>query len=649
MEKTIKNIKFLGLDMIDEAKSGHPGIVLGAAPVLYSLYQYHLIADPDNPDWFNRDRFFLSAGHGSALLYSLLHLAGYQIPLSELKRFRQIGSLTPGHPEYGHTPGIEATTGPLGQGLAMAVGNAIAECHLRHVFNKPNYPVIDHYTYVLCGDGDLQEGVALESLSLAGHLGLERLIILHDSNDIQLDGPTKNACSEDLRMKIQSMGFDYQLVEDANNVIEVSIAIEKAKQSDKPSFIEVKSIIGHGSIKQGTSSVHGAPLGLQETLKMKLEAGYDTTPFYVDSEAVNDFQNRFGNRGKTAFSKWNEMVSNYRLDHPELHVQLENIISNKCDIDFSLIETVDPVGHKEATRKAIGKYLTLLSSKIPALIGGSADLSASTNVKGNDGNFGKDNPLGRNLNFGVREHAMGAITNGLTLHHLKAFGSGFFVFSDYMKPPIRLAAIMEIPSMFLFTHDSVGVGEDGPTHEPIEQLAMFRSTPGLVLIRPSNSNETRYALRYAITKAKTPTILTMTRQDVTVMHESSYEQLTKGAYVAKDQKNFDGILIASGSEVELAIKAQEELLEKHSIPVRVVSMPSMELFLQQPNAYQEEVLPSACVKRLAIEMGASGLWYRFASEVIGIDTFGVSAKLADVLDYFGFTVENVVKTYLEMK
>ncbi|MGI6392841.1 MAG: transketolase [Candidatus Izemoplasmatales bacterium] len=649
MEKTIQNIRFLGLDMIDGAKSGHPGIVLGAAPILYSLYQYHLTSDPKNPDWFNRDRFFLSAGHGSALLYAVLHLAGYDLPLDELKRFRQLGSMTPGHPEYGHTPGVEATTGPLGQGLGMAVGNAIAECHLRHHFNRPGFPVIDHYTYVLCGDGDLQEGVALEALSLAGHLGLERLIIIHDSNDIQLDGPTKNAVSEDLRMKMESMGYYYQLVRDANNVLEVSIAIESAKQVNKPGFIEIKSIIGQGSAKQGTSSVHGSPLGPDETRRLKEEAGFETTLYHVDNVAVADFEKRFGNRGKKAFSKWNKLLKKYHDAYPELHAELENIINRNCGVDIADLYALDPIGHKEATRKTVGKFLPLLSEKIPALMGGSADLASSTNVKGNDGNFSKETPLGRNINFGVREHAMGAIVNGMTLHHLKAFGSGFFVFSDYMKPPIRLAAIMKIPSMFLFTHDSVGVGEDGPTHEPIEQLAMFRSTPGLIVIRPADSNETRHAVRYAVGEAKTPTLIAMTRQDITVMHQARYEDLVKGGYIAKDERDFTGILIASGSEVELALKAQEVLMNRDGIAVRVVSMPSMELFLQQPQAYQDQILPPACQRRLALEMGASGLWYRFSRNVLGIDTFGVSAKLQDVLSYFGFTVENVVKTYLELE
>ncbi len=649
MEKTIQNIKFLGLDMIDKASSGHPGIVLGAAPIMYSLYQYHLVANPKHPEWFNRDRFFLAAGHGSALIYSLLHLAGYDIPLSEIKRFRQLGSMTPGHPEYGHTPGIEATTGPLGQGVGMAVGSAIAESYLRATFNDGDLKVVDHYTYVLCGDGDLQEGVSMEALSLAGHLGLERLVVLFDSNDVQLDGPTKNAVSENIRLKMESMGFDYQLVDNANDVLSVSIAIEKGKQSPRPAFIEIKSVIGAGSSKQGTSSVHGAPIGEAETLKMKQAAGYPVDLFHVCPEAVRDFQNRFGKRGEQALQTWDFYMSEYAKSHPEKFKELQNIVNNEIGVDLAKFMTNDPIGHNEATRNTIGKILPKFQEEIIQMIGGSADLTGSTKVKGINGNFTSGNRLGRNINFGVREHAMGTIINGMTLHHLKAFSGGFFVFSDYMKPAIRIAALMDVPSMFFFTHDSVGVGEDGPTHEPIEQLAMFRSTPNLTVIRPADSNETRYAARYAIEKKHGPTLIVMTRQNVTVMHESSYEEFCQGAYVASDLEDFEGIIIATGSEVELAIKAQKLLLEEHDVRVRVVSMPSMEMFLNQPADVREKVLPQAITERLAIEMGSTGLWYHFSQNVMGIDTFGVSANLHDVLQHFGFVAENVVKRYLEIR
>jgi len=649
MEKAIQNIRFLGLDMINAANSGHPGIVLGAAPVLYSLFQYHLNASAKDPEWFNRDRFVLSAGHGSALLYASLFLAGYDIPLSELKRFRQLGSMTPGHPEYRHTPGVEATTGPLGQGIGMGVGIALAETYLGATFNKEGLRLVDHYTYVLCGDGDLQEGVAMEALSLAGHLQLNKLIVLFDSNDVQLDGPTKNAVSENIRMKMESVGFNYLFVDDADDVLGVSIAIEKAKQAGKPAFIEIKSVIGEGATKQGTSAVHGAPLGMEETLRMKKVAHYPEEPFHIDPEVVEHFRTRFGKRGEEAHEVWNFMFEEYRRQYPAEAEALADIIDGKLSISWTDFLKEDALGFKEATRNSIGKIIPKLSERSVALVGGSADLTASTKVKGIGGNFTKENPLGRNINYGVREHAMGAITNGLTLHHLKAFSGGFFIFSDYMKPAIRIAALMGIPSVFIFTHDSVGVGEDGPTHEPVEQLAMFRETPNVVTIRPANSNETRYAFRYALEAKTAPTILALSRQDITVEHQSDYEMFLQGAYVASDKPDFEGILIATGSEVELAVKAQDYLLKQHNIPVRVVSMPSMELFARQPESVQEQVLPANITNRLAIEMGSTGLWYRYSRHVLGIDTFGVSAPLDDVLTHFGFTVENVANTYLKLR
>lgn len=645
MQKTIDAIRFLGMDMINEANSGHPGIVLGAAPVVCSLYQYHLNANPLVPDWFNRDRFILAAGHGSALLYATLHLAGYEIPMEEIKRFRQIGSLTPGHPEYRHTPGVDATTGPLGQGVAMAVGVALAESNLAARFNKPDYEVVNHYTYALCGDGDLQEGVTLEAMSLAGHWKLHKLIVLFDSNDIQLDGPTKNAVSDNIQEKVESMGFSYFKVDDANNVLEVSIAIESAKRSDKPSFIEIKSVIGFGSSKAGTSATHGAPLGKEEALKMKQDAGYLEAPFAVDPHAYSDFKNRFAARGQRVYDAWLFYMEGYAKMYPELAKQLQAIIDESVDIDFEQVIPQVAIGTTEATRNSIGTVLAKLSAVMPSMIGGSADLSGSTKVKGADGNYSFETPQGRNLNFGVREHAMAAITNGLCLHHMKAFSGGFFIFSDYMKPSMRLAALMKLPSMFLFTHDSVAVGEDGPTHEPIEQLAMFRSTPGIVTLRPAHANEVRHAIRYALEHSRRPSVVALTRQNTTVLSEVSYQQFCQGAYVVTSSVDDQGILIATGSEVELALQAAK-LLEDLGKPVRVVSMPSMELFLEQEKSLQDEVLPPTLTNRLAIEMGATGLWYRFASKVKGIDTFGESAKEADVLQHFGFTPNEIVRLFL---
>mgnify|MGYP003803661993 CR=1 FL=1 len=640
-------MKFLAIDMINKANSGHPGIVLDAAPIMYSLFQYHLDGDPKNPDWFNRDRFILSAGHGSALLYSTLFLAGYDIPFGEIQKFRQLGSMTPGHPEYRHTPGVEATTGPLGQGIGMAVGMALAEAYLGATFNRPGFPVVNHDTYTLCGDGDLQEGVAMEALSLAGHLRLNKLTVLFDSNDIQLDGPTSKATSDDIKAKMESMGFFYQKVESSDDVIGLSIAIEKGRQSDKPSFIEIKGIIGEGSAKQGTSAVHGSPIGVEDALRMKLEAGYSLEDFCVLDTSTADFSDKFIKRGQTEKKVWDAMITEYAGKYPEEYKQLTSIMNGECDLEFvkniGLLEN----GQKEATRKSIGRLLKTYQENNQALIGGSADLTPSTQVKGINGDFSIENRTGRNINFGVREHAMGAIVNGLTLHGLRGFSGGFFVFSDYMKPAIRLGAIMGIPSLFIFTHDSIAVGEDGPTHEPVEQLAAFRSTPNLLVLRPADANETAYAMHLAMETMDRPTVIILTRQDLTVAIQSDYLDFKKGAYIASDIKDYTGIIIASGSELGLAMEAQEKLYKEHQIPVRVVSMPSMETFLGQSEAYQNQILSLPIDKRLAIEMGASGLWYRFAGNVVGIDTFGASGKAADVLKHFGFTADDIVSKCLK--
>ncbi len=648
MEKSINAIRFLGLDMINRANSGHPGIVLGAAPVMYQLFTKHMKITPSDSAWFDRDRFVLSAGHGSALLYATLHLSGYELSTEDLKGFRQLNSITPGHPEYRHTDGVEATTGPLGQGISNAIGMAIAESYLRATFNKDDLNIVDHYTYVLCGDGDLQEGVALEGLSLAGHLGLERLIILFDSNDVQLDGPTHEAVSEDIEMKMKSMNWHYQRVDDANDLDALDQAIENAKSSDQPSFIEVKSIIGFGAEKQGTSATHGAPIGKEETERMREKFNFPHEPFNIPEEVYRDFFEKINDRNGKAHAEWVEKMDEYQERYPKLSDQFEQIISREVDVDYEDLLELEPIGTEEATRASIGKILPKLSEQIIEMVGGSADLSGSTKVKGINGNFTKDNPTGRNINFGVREHAMAAIVNGMVLHNLKGYSGGFFIFSDYMKPSIRLAALMEIPSIFIFTHDSIAVGEDGPTHEPIEQLAVFRSTPHLVTIRPAHANEVRFAMRYALESKRTPVAIVLTRQNTKVLTDVTYKNLKQGAYVARDADNFEGILIATGSEVELALNVQEYLANEKDIHVRVVSMPSMELFRQQPKKVQEAVLPSSCTKRLAIELGAPHLWYQFASNVYGMESFGVSAPGEDAQKHFGFTVENIVKKYLSI-
>lgn len=648
MEQSIKTLRFLGIDMINKANSGHPGIVLGAAGTVYELYKNNLVANPEEPNWFNRDRFFLAAGHGSALLYSVLHLAGYNISIDDLKQFRQLDSKTPGHPEYGHTDGVDSTTGPLGQGVAMAVGNALAETYLSAKFNKEGFNIIDHYTYALCGDGDLQEGVTLEAMSLAGRYKLNKLIILFDSNDIQLDGPTKNANSDNIEMKIKSMNWNYYLIKKPNDLLTLHETLEKAKQSDKPVFIEVKSVIGYGSKNQGTSSTHGAPIGFEETEAMRKRENYLYKPFDIPKEVYDDFSKSFGKRGKEKYKEWKRLLDKYKEHYLEDYHKLKNIIDKKININFNELIPQLELGTKEATRNSIGKIIPILSEKLPEMIGGSADLTASTKVKGIDGDYDFNHPSGRNINYGVREHAMAAITNGMALHNLKSFSGGFFIFSDYMKPAIRLSALMGLPSIFIFTHDSVAVGEDGPTHEPIEQLSMFRTIPNLNTFRPANANETRFAMQYALTTFDKPSVLVLTRQNTVVTHKVSYEEFKIGAYIAKDIDNYEGILIATGSEVGLALSVQEKLKNEYGIFVRVVSMPSVELFLSQPSEIQERVLPKKCKKRLAIEMGASLTWYRFANKVYGLDRFGKSGKGNEVVASLGFTTDKIIEYYLNM-
>ncbi len=643
MKKSIDAIRFLGLDMTNKAESGHPGIVLGAAPILYHLFRDHMKADPAEPDWFDRDRFVLSAGHGSALIYALLHYAGYDVTLDDLKDFRQVGSKTPGHPEYGDTAGIEATTGPLGQGISMAVGMAIAEAHLAARFNKDDLKPVDHFTYVLMSDGDFQEGVAQESMSLAGHLGLAKLVVLFDSNDVQLDGPTADTTSDDIRMKVESMNWHYEHVADANDLEALHKAVEKAKQSDRPSFIEVKSVIGEGSTVAGTSAAHGKPLGAEETDSMRQAKGFAAGPFETLDEVYDDFAASFKKRGVAARKQWLETLEAYKTAHPETYREFMALLEGRTDLDFASVLPEKSVGTVEATRNSMGECLTALGNHLPALIGGSADLSGSTKAKGNDGDFTKENRLGRNINYGVREHAMGAITNGLVLHGMRAFSGGFLIFSDYMKASMRLASLMAIPATYIFTHDSVAVGEDGPTHEPIEQLAAFRATPNMNVVRPANAIETRHALRFAMESEKTPTLVALTRQKTEALADVTYEDFRKGAYVVRDVDDAEGTLLASGSEVELAHAAAEEL-EKDGVKVRVVSMPSMELFLRQPKEVRTAILGED-EKILAIEMAASLPWYRFTRHVMGIDTFGESGKGDEVVAHFGFTPEAVAKRF----
>jgi transketolase len=645
MNYSINAIRFLGMDAINKANSGHPGIVLGAAPTMYNLYTKHLRVTPNKPNWFNRDRFILAAGHGSAMLYATLHLSGYKVSIEDLKQFRQLNSMTPGHPEYMHTEGIDATSGPLGQGIAMAAGMAVAERYLGATFNKEGYNVVDHFTYALCGDGDLQEGVTQEAMSLAGHLGLEKLIVLYDSNDIQLDGPLEWANSENVQEKYEAMNWHYIKVHDGNNVSAINDAINIAKgHKGHPSIIEIKSIIGFGASNQGDSATHGAPLGTEETNAMRKRMGYEFDEFTVPEEVYDHFFTHTVQRGETALNEWEMMFEEYKTNYPELAKQLEDIMNGTVSFDFERVLPKAPLGTNEASRVSGGKAITALSNDNVAIIGGSADLTKSTKAKGINGHFSYDNPLGRNINYGVREHAMAAMVNGLVLHGLKGFSGAFFVFSDYLKPAARMAAIMSIPSTFIFSHDSVAVGEDGPTHEPIEQLSMFRTTPNINLFRPADANETNYSYRFAMEATNAPTVIVLSRQNLEVKVEVSYEDFKKGGYVISDLEDFEGILIAAGSEVGLAIDTQKALLEE-GIKVRVVSMPSMDVFKQQSKEYKESVLPSSCTKRLALEMGTPDLWYQFASNVKGIERFGVSAPAKDAIEYFGFTTEKIAKLY----
>lgn len=639
----INTIRFLGVDAINKANSGHPGIVLGAAPMAHTLFTNFLTINPKNTKWINRDRFVLSAGHGSMLLYALHHLSGYKVSIEDIKNFRQPGN-TPGHPEYGYTDGVETTSGPLGQGISNAVGMAIAEKHLAAEFNQEGFPVIDHYTYVLCGDGDLQEGVAQEAISLAGHLELNKLIVLFDSNDIQLDGPTSWAVSENHKKRFESVNWSYQLVSDGNDIEQIKKAIKKAKKSNKPSLIEIKTEIGFATPVAGSSKAHGSPIGIEHREVAAKNLNYSYKPFEVDESVYELYKKQVINRGKRAYNKWNKLLKEYQAQYPEKFNKLSKYYNETYDIDFKELPHFE-IGKDIPTRNASGDVLNVLSKKFTNLIGGSADLTGSTKAKGADGHFSKDNPLGRNINFGVREHAMGAITNGISLHGgLKAFTGGFFVFADYMKPPMRLAGLMEIPSIFVFTHDSLCVGEDGPTHQPVEQLTMLRTIPGFITLRPADANETVQAWRYAI-QSKKPVALVLTRQNVK-NHSNFSPDFNKGAYVISEEKGvLDGILLATGSEVSLAIEVQQEL-EKENIFTRVVSMPSMELFNQQSKAYKHSVLPN--IKTLAIEMGSELPWYRYTKHVYGVNTFGLSAPQETVVERYGFTKEKVLLKYKEI-
>ena len=654
---SVNAIRFLGVDAIEKSKSGHPGVVMGAAPMAYSLYTKHLRVNPSQPNWINRDRFVLSAGHGSMLLYALLHLSGFEdISIDEIKNFRQWGSKTPGHPEYGHTVGVDVTTGPLGQGISMAVGLAQAERFLAAKYNREGYPIFDHYTYVIAGDGDFMEGVSGEASSYAAKQNLDKLIVLYDSNDICLDGETNDAFTESVRARYDAYGWHTILVEDGNNIEAIGLAIEEAKAAGKPSLIEIKTVIGYGApTKGGTNAVHGAPLGAEEATATRRALNWDYAPFEVPQEVYDDFKENVADRGEAAYDAWSNLVGEYRQAYPKEAREVDAIIDGKDPVeikeaDFPVYEN----GFSQATRNSSQDAINAAADVLPNFFGGSADLAHSnmTYIKA-DGLQDADHPLNRNIQFGVREFAMGTVLNGMALHGgLRVYGGTFFVFSDYLKAAVRLSALQGVPVTYVFTHDSIAVGEDGPTHEPIEHLAGLRATPNLVVFRPADARETQAAWHYALTSQNTPTALVLTRQNLDVEAGSSFTSVAKGAYVTYEtDSDFNTILLASGSEVNLAVKAAKEL-EAQGEKVRVVSVPSTELFDEQSAAYKEAILPNSVRRRVAIEMAASQPWYKYVGldgAVIGIDKFGASAPAAQVIENYGFTVDNVVKVVKELK
>ncbi|PQD16480.1 transketolase [Enterococcus faecalis] len=652
----VNTIRTLSIEAVQKANSGHPGLPMGAAPMAYALWTKHLKVNPTTSrNWVDRDRFVLSAGHGSAMLYSLLHLSGYNVTIDDLKNFRQWDSKTPGHPEVHHTDGVEATTGPLGQGIAMAVGMAMAEAHLAATYNRDSFPIMDHYTYAICGDGDLMEGVSQEASSMAGHMKLGKLIVLYDSNDISLDGPTSKAFTENVGARYEAYGWQHILVKDGNDLDEIEAAIEAAKaETDKPTLIEVKTVIGYGAPKEGTSSVHGAPIGEEGITAAKAVYGWEYPDFTVPKEVAARFKETMIDEGQKAEEAWNEMFKNYEHAHPELAKQFKEAFANQLPEGWEQELPKYELGTSAASRVTSKETIQAISKVVPSFWGGSADLSASNNTMvAAEKDFEPGQYEGRNIWFGVREFAMAAAMNGIQLHGgSHVYGGTFFVFTDYLRPAIRLAALQKVPVTYVLTHDSVAVGEDGPTHEPIEQLASVRCIPNVHVIRPADGNETVAAWKIAMTSTETPTILVLSRQNLPVLEgtlEHASDSVQKGAYVLSPQKGEQpaGILIATGSEVNLAVEAQAKLAEE-GIDVSVVSMPSFDLFEKQSAEYKESVLPKAVTKRVAIEAAASFGWERYVGtegKTITIDHFGASAPGGLVLEKFGFTPENVVNTY----
>ncbi|WP_375435047.1 transketolase [uncultured Hymenobacter sp.] len=655
-QQSVNTIRLLSVDMVQAANSGHPGLPLGAAPMAYVLFSRFLRFNPQDPKWPNRDRFVLSAGHGSALIYSLLHLYGYDLPMDELKQFRQPGARTPGHPESNVTPGVEVTTGPLGQGFANGVGMAMAEAHLAAVYNKPGHTVQDHYTYAIVSDGDLMEGVASEAASLAGHLKLGKLIYLYDDNDISLDGPTSLAYTEDAMQRFEAYGWHTQRVADGNNLDEIEAAIKAAQEEkDKPSIISIKTIIGFGSPLAGTSKAHGSPLGPDNVKKAKEFFGWDPEASFVVPAEVYEHLRQPGQQGAELQKEWDAQFKQYEQEFPaeaqQFHISFNGDLPENWDKDLPVYT---PADGELATRQASGKALTAIKKAVPFMFGGSADLASSNEMdKSGDDSFQPGHYERSNIWFGVREHAMGGIMNGMSHHAgVRTYGGTFLTFSDYMRGAIRLTALAESAATFVFTHDSIGLGEDGPTHQPIEQVVSLRTIPNIIVLRPGDANETTEAWRIAMTTPKSPVCLILSRQKLPVFDQtvlgSAREGVAKGAYILSEA---DGgtpqlILIATGSEVSLAL-ASQKALQGEGVATRVVSMPSWELFEKQDKAYQQQVLPPTVRKRVTIEAGSPIGWAKYATDEgtsISMNRFGESAPAEYLFEEFGFTVENVVKT-----
>ncbi|MFV0395919.1 MAG: transketolase [Coprobacillaceae bacterium] len=651
---SIATIRALGIDAINKANSGHPGMVLGSAPALYTLFTKEMNMYHKQPNWFNRDRFVLASGHASSLLYTLLHLSGFNISIEDLKSFRQWGSITPGHPECDITEGIDASSGPLGQGIPMAVGMAMAEKFLATKYNKEDLPIVDHYTYALCGDGDMQEGVTYEATSLAGHLSLGKLIVLYDANKVTLDGPLSMSFSENVKKRYEAIGWQVIEVADGNDTNAILKAIKKGKkEAFKPTLIIVNTVIGFGSKNQGTSKVHGSPLGKEDGDLAKASYGIKHDDFHVPEEVYDDFATSTIRRGKNRYNKWNRLFKSYQEQYPALAKELKDAINGDYSFDIENILKKYPEGFSDATRNTSFELINEVAKQVPTFMSGVADLAASTKTNiTNEKSFCVESYDGRNLVFGIREFAMVAILNGLTLHTgVRASAGGFLVFSDYFKGAVRMACLMKLPIILPLSHDSIAVGEDGPTHQPVEQFAMLRSLPNMHVIRPADAHEMAAAWKLAIESKENPTALILTRQNVTTLSTTNYEGVSKGAYVVGPEKSqIDAIIIASGSEVNLAMEAKEKLLSEN-IDVRVVSMPCMELFDEQTPEYKESILPNQIRKRVSIEMASEFGWHKYVGldgKTISVKGFGASAPADTVIEKYGFTVENVISNVKEI-